>query len=93
MLSRFLQIDTRAGDPIPVGDTTILPLARSLRLRLPGRWGGLIWNRPASVVVQTADGQEYTLPVRDVTRQVQFALIGGGLMGVIFVWLLTRRNK
>jgi hypothetical protein len=93
MWTKFLQIDTRVGDPITVGDTTLLPLAKSLRLRLPGRRGGVIWNRPASVVVQTAGGQEYSLPVRDVTRQVQFALIGGGLAGIFLVWLLTGRKK
>lgn len=92
MLGRFLQVETRAGDPIPAGDTTIIPLAKSLQIRLPGGRGGVIWNRPASVAVQTAGGQEYILPIRDLTRQVQFSLYAGSLLGVFLMWLLMRRK-
>jgi hypothetical protein len=31
--------------------------------------GGLIWNRPASVLTVDADGRERLLPVQDITRQ------------------------
>jgi hypothetical protein len=92
MLGRFLQVETRVGDPIPAGDTTIIPLAKSLQIRLPGGRGGVIWNRPASVAVQTAGGQEYILPIRDITRQVQFSLYAGSLLGVFLMWLLMRRK-
>lgn len=93
MLGRFLQVETRAGDPIPAGDTTIIPLAKSLQIRLPGGRGGVIWNRPASVAVQTAGGQEYILPIRDITRQVQFSMYAGSLLGVFLMWLLMRRKR
>lgn len=92
MLGRFLQVETRAGDPIRAGDSTIVPLAKSLQIRLPGGRGGVIWNRPASVAVQTAGGQEYILPIRDITRQVQFSLYAGSLLGVFLMWLLMRRK-
>lgn len=90
MLGKFFQVETRAGEPIPAGDTTIVPLAKSYQFRLPGKVGGVIWNRPASVVVQTALGQEYILPIRDVTRQAQFALLGGSLLAGLLAWLLVR---
>lgn len=90
MLGNFFQVETRAGDPIPAGDTTIVPLAKSYQLRLPGKVGGVIWNRPASVVVQTAVGQEYILPIRDVTRRAQFALLGGSLLAGLLAWLVVR---
>lgn len=93
MLGKFLQVETRAGDPIQAGDTTIVPLAKSYQFRLPGKAGGVIWNRPASVVVQTALGQEYILPVRDVTRQAQFALLGGSLLVGLLTWLVVRGRK
>lgn len=93
MLGKFLQVETRAGEPIPAGDTTIVPLAKSYQFRFPGKVGGVIWNRPASVVVQTALGQEYILPIRDVTRRAQFAIIGSGLLAGLLAWLLTRRKK
>lgn len=93
MLGRFFQVETRAGDPIPVGDMTIVPLAKSYQVRFPGKVGGVIWNRPASVVVQTAPGQEYVLPIRDVTRQAQIALIGSSLLAGLLAWLLVRGRK
>lgn len=90
MQKRLLQVETRAGDPIPAGDMRIIPMAKSTQIRFPGLPGGVIWNRPASVVVQTSAGQEYILPVRDITRRIQFALLGGGLIGVFLTWLIIK---
>lgn len=93
MLANLVQIETRTGEPIVSGDTKIIPMARSMRIRIPGWHNGLVWNRPVAIVVQTGDGQEKVLPVRDVTRQAQVALLVSGLIVVLLGWLVTRRKK
>ena len=76
-----------------VGDTEIVPLARSLCIQPHGFPGGLIWNRPSAVIVRTADGQERMLPVPDVTRQKQLRLMAIGLIGSLLIWLVLRRSR
>jgi hypothetical protein len=58
--------------PLTVGDVTVTPWARALVVRLPR--GGFVWNRPTAVTVQRA-GAERRLPVVDVTRLLQLALL------------------
>jgi hypothetical protein len=91
VLANLIHVETRAGNPILAGDRTIIPLAKSVRLQFPGWNGGVIWNRPVSVVIRTAGGEEQLLPVRDVTRQVQLALLGG-MLGMALLSLLLRRR-
>ncbi len=50
----MLAIETRAGNPITAGEVLLVPVMRSWRLEL-GR-GGLVWNRPAAVLVETGGG-------------------------------------
>jgi hypothetical protein len=64
-------------------------MAKSWQIRFPGGMGGIVWNRPHSVVVQSPEGED-VLPVRDVTRQVQLALLGSGLTGVLLVGLILK---
>jgi hypothetical protein len=90
MPAPFFNVETRAAPPVIVGETRIVPMARSLRIQIPGLPGGLVWNRPVAVVAQTAGGQEQVLPVRDITRQVQLALFSGALLGTLLVWLALR---
>jgi hypothetical protein len=90
MNGKVFQFETRAGEPISSGPFTIIPMARSLRIRLPriaGNrvGGGLVWNRPVSIIVRPAQGDEYTLPVRDLTRRAQLALLFAGLAGGLLV--------
>lgn len=93
MLAPYITTETRLGDPILVGDTTIVPMAKSSRIQIPGWRGGVIWNRPISVLVQTSDGGEEVLPIRDVTRRTQLGLITGSIIGLLSVWLLRRLSK
>jgi len=93
MLAPYINMETRVGEPIPVGDATIVPMAKSLRIQIPELPGGLIWNRPVSVLVQTSDGGEQVLPIRDVTRRAQLGLIFGSMMGLLAVWLVKRLSK
>jgi hypothetical protein len=86
MDSPFLSMTTSAGEPINVGDVKVTPLARSLRLMLPHKAGGLIWNRPAAVLVQKPDGEEQILTVPDVTRQT---LLGIALSTLVVLVVLS----
>jgi hypothetical protein len=93
MLASFIRAETKAGDPIVVGDTTVTPMARSFTLRLPGRAGGLVWNRPLAVVVQSGNGDKRTLPVLDTTRQAQLRLFGACLILALLTVLVQRQCR
>jgi hypothetical protein len=87
-----IQIETQAGQSIQTGKLRLTPFARSVSLRLPGFPGGIIWNRPTAVLVQHENGDEQLLPVQDITRRQQLALLGAGLLGAVLVWLFWRRQ-
>jgi hypothetical protein len=91
MPGSFFELENRVGTPVRAGDYRLIPISRALILKFPGRRGGIIWNRPVSVVAQTEDGQEQLLPVKDVTRQVQLALLGGALLSTSLLWLVRRQ--
>lgn len=92
MLSRWVEVETHAGPPVAAGEYQIIPLAQSWRLKLPLPMigGGVVWNRPVSVVVQTPDGGERVLGVRDTTRQAQAALLGVSAAVVMLAWVVAR---
>ena len=88
-----ITIETMPGETIDVGKHKITPFSQAVKLIIPGSKGGLIWNRPVSVLVQEADGSEQVLPVVDITRVAQLALLGIGLAGGILFWLIKRRSS
>jgi hypothetical protein len=83
--------ETLPGETIQVGSHKITPFSQVVRFTTPQKSGGLIWNRPVSVLVQGVDGSETVLPVEDVTRKAQLTLLGLGLLGGILLWIITRR--
>jgi hypothetical protein len=87
-----IESEIRTGETIQVGDFEITPKTNVLKIQLPSYRAGLIWNRPKAVVVRTSDGQESTLPVRDVTRIVIWSLLAVGLLGAMLIGLMNR-NK
>ena len=92
MSNKLIHIENRAGSPIALGDTSLIPIARSVRIQPPGYWGFLRWSRPVAVIVQTPNRQEHNLPIRDITRQTQAILLGIGLLGSLLVWLFNRKR-
>ena len=88
----LVQIETTCGRPIRVDGQEIMPLARSVRVRLPVLHGGFMWNRPVAIVVRAADGSEYELPVHDVTRRMQVLVLAAGILGSLLIWLALRRR-
>ena len=77
----------RAGKTLDFGGRQITPLSVSLQLIVPGKAGGLIWNRPHSVTVIEADGSERSIPVPKPTSKIQFIL--PGLLLIILIIKLT----
>lgn len=57
------------------------------RRRLP--FGVAQWHRPTAVLVEDAAGHS-RLPIRDVTRQAQLAMIGLGFLCLIVALLAGR---
>lgn len=84
--------ETRAGKPILFAGKTIVPFANSIQVRIPFIQGGVVWNRPVAVAVQTTQGEEYILPIQDVTRQILFSLIGASIIGAILIFLFSRNS-
>jgi hypothetical protein len=89
----FVKVETHAGNPISVGESKIVPLAKVVRLQIPGWLGGIIWNRPVAVVVQTGEDQEQIVPVVDVTRAAQVIIFGSGFFVALMAYLINRRNN
>lgn len=85
--------ETKAGKPITFGGTTIVPFAHSIQVKLPFVPGGVVWNRPVAVAVQTTQGQEYILPIQDVTRQILLSLIGASIISAILIFFLSQKSS
>lgn len=85
-------VETRSieGDPVRVGDSSLIPVVRSVRVYLPVLPGFLRWDRPESVVVVQPDGSRQNVPIRDVTRIQQVAVFGLGLIGTWMIWRLLK---
>ena len=82
----FVSIETYSGEKISYKGAEILPFVQSFQIRVPWINGGLVWNRPVSVLVKTQEGQEAVIPIQDITRQVVWSLLGA----TFFMWLFLR---
>jgi hypothetical protein len=93
MQQPVLKFETKAGEPIVVGDTTIRHVHQAITFHIPfgtGSWG-FIWNRPVAVTRQGADGHEQTTSVIDVTRVAQIAILAAGVLGATVIAKVARR--
>lgn len=88
-----LQVETRPGKTLHVGKTRLIPFAQSFRLIIPGFLGGLVWNRPVSILTVYPDGSEVVTPIPDVTRRIQIMIWTIGLLGVFVLGLLSRKLR
>jgi hypothetical protein len=69
------------GKPVVFGGRRVLPAARVVHAAtLRGRLD-LLWSRPSAVVVEETDGRRRKIPVRDLTRALQVAVLAAGLLG------------
>lgn len=60
-------------------------------LRFPGLRGGFVWNRPSEVIVDE-NGERVAVPTRDVTRLVQWTLLGVGAAAALALAIRARRR-
>ena len=89
-LSEMIQFETHWGEPVMAGDAEIVPESRALTVRWP--WGGYVWNRPVGVLVRRGS-EEQRLPIVDVTRVAQAALLAFGAMFTLMVLILSFQKK
>ncbi len=88
----FIQFKTEKGQPLVVGQHTLIPVAKSVCLRLPKIPIGFVWHRPTGVIVQARYGQEYELPIQDVTGRLYLLLLGIALL-TMFIAVRVRFRK
>jgi hypothetical protein len=87
-MGKLVRLETRAGEPIQLSTGKIIPFSKVLYIQIPGLWGGVLWERPASVLVIQDDGEEEIIPIQDVSRYVVLGLIGA----IALLWLFTRKK-
>ena len=87
MALRYTLSRIHLGQRMQVGETEVTPYARATLVQFPGLLGGLVWNRPAGVLVKRSDGREARLPIRDVTRLAQISLLLLGFLGGLAAWV------
>lgn len=92
-MTEILDVKINAGEPVYAKDYKIIPFAQSIKITAPGITGGFIWNRPVSILVQKADGEETVIPITDVTRLAIFGLIGAALGVILSGWLVSLFTK
>ena len=93
MAERILVQQTSAGEPVIAGDIKIYPVARSYRLNFPSGHGGIVWNRPRSVIVEDVMGRRQIITIQDYTRRMQIFILAAGLITALLTWLIFRNSK
>ena len=78
---------TYIGDPITAGNIRLRPQSQALVIRA-GKGFGFVWNRPVAVLVERGEAIE-RIPIIDVTRVAQFAMLGLGSVLAMLVITLT----
>jgi hypothetical protein len=93
MQQPVLKFETKAGEPIVAGDTTIRLVHQAMTFHIPFKFGswGFIWNRPVAITRRGADGQEQTTSIIDVTRVAQIAILAAGVVGAMVIAKMARR--
>jgi hypothetical protein len=89
-LRELVHVQTMSGDPVTVGDVTVTPQSRSLTIRCP--FGNMVWSRPVAVWVERGAWAE-RIPIVDITRIVQLALLGFGLVFSVIVLVKLAQRK
>jgi hypothetical protein len=92
MQTSILRIETRTSPPIKIPDAQLYVRSRLVQLRFPIVNGGLIWNRPAAIVVRPLNGQEKVIPVLDMTRIAVFTLAGICFTSILTFMFLKRKK-
>lgn len=93
-MADWLQVETTAGVPFHSRNLRVTPFARAYRIQFPGVTAEAVWARPVSVLVQDdRTGEETVIPIIDVTRLVQWYLLGTSLLTLLLVFATSRKKK
>lgn len=84
--SDFVQVSTKLGDRIAIGDALLTPQSQALIIRWRPN-AAFVYNRPLAVFVDQ-NGTTQRMPVVDVTRLIQV-----GLLAISLVFLLAGFNR
>ena len=87
-----IEREIRSGETQHVGDYDITPQTSVFLVKLRGQHGGLIWNRPKAVIIRKIDGEESVLPVQDVTRNIMWGMLAGGLVGAMLIGMMNHKK-
>ncbi|HLN57906.1 MAG TPA: hypothetical protein VK416_05055 [Thermoanaerobaculia bacterium] len=88
----MIAVETWRAEGFRHGGRLLVPISRTVTVRLPGRAGGLVWNRPLAVEVQESGGRR-SLSIPDWTRRVQWLLLGAGAAAGILHRLARSHRK
>jgi len=93
-MTQLIQIETRWGKPIESNGRKIIVQSRALQINFPILNGGIVWNRPVSVLVLAEQAPDQVIPVRDVTRIVQVLLFVNAIVvaGIIRLGMSRRAS-
>ena len=86
-----IKTEIRLADSVQLDQVVIHPYTRHAALTAFGGAAGMIWERPAAILVHHPDGTEEILSIQDRTRQAQLLLLGIGFLGSLLAWLFYRR--
>lgn len=81
-----MQWETVDGEPLRTGDLTVTPRSRVLAVWLP--FGGFVWHRPTSVIVEQG-GNARHIAIVDRTRRIQVGLLAAAAIALV----LSRRPR
>jgi hypothetical protein len=82
----------RFGKPSTHSGRVLTPRTRAMLLRFPGLRGGFVWNRPAGVLVDE-NGERVAVDTPDVTRRIQWTLLGLGAAAAVAIAVRARRRR
>jgi hypothetical protein len=80
-LSKFLQWQAHAGQPMVMGDMRVTPQSQALVVHFPR--GGFVWNRPVALLVERNGQLPQRIPIVDVTHLAILLLMCSAIVGVI----------
>lgn len=87
---QLFQWQSGSSRPVTAGEVTVTPQAQALIVRRPH--GGLVWNRPAAIVVEQS-GQTQRIPIYDLTRILQLGLFAISAACWIGILLFRHRRR
>ncbi len=88
-LTPVIDWQVTAAQPIVVGDTRVTLQSRTLVVG----WSllGVVWRHPTAALVE-ADGRVTRVPIHNVTRLIELGLLGLGLVTLIVMASIRRKE-